>query len=114
MAQRVDAALENSHILDQASDTSSFLQTPNLNQRNEKEERESRPKREIRLAPAEYVSLFEEVDLETFKEYRDARLDPYKAVLTGINFLLVDVSDYVKGVHTREHPPYRQVLPRLM
>lgn len=64
--------------------------------------------------PVEYVSLFEGIT-EPLKEDRDSLLDPYTAVLTGINQLLIEVAHYIK--QQRDPPdllPPPHVMIRLM
>ena len=86
MAQRKNAGQENLHTLDRVSTTSSSIQI----QKRTMETSDSSIKR-----PTEYVSLFEG-DKERLMNDRDYRLDVRRAIFTGINTLLMEVSDYVK------------------
>ena len=62
--------------------------------------------------PTEYVSLFEG-DKERLMNDRDYRLDVRRAIFTGINTLLMEVSDYIKEGRTERSQSSCQIYSKL-
>ena len=51
---------------------------------------------------------------DSLKEERDSEIDTYRAVLTGMNQLLVEMADYIKEKRNTQVCPPRKVVSRLM
>lgn len=68
---------------------------------------------EVLPSPKEYVSLFQGAT-EALQKERDSRLNPYAAVLTGFNKLLVEVANYTREKYDPPEIPSRQVFVRLL
>ena len=106
MSHRKSDISENLPTHDQVSPASSSHQTPKTTPLTNE-------RCKAFTTPVEYVSLFEGVT-ESLKEERDSRLDPYAAVFTGFNKLLVEVADYLRAKQDPPDVPPRQVITRLM
>lgn len=65
------------------------------------------------MIPAEYVSMFKG-NTDLLKEERDSEIDTYRAVLTGMNQLLMEMADYIKEKRNTQVCPPRKVVSRLM
>ena len=63
--------------------------------------------------PVEYVSLFED-DKERLMNDRDCRLDVRRAIFTGFNTLLMEVSDYIKEGRAERLQSSCQIYSKLM
>lgn len=51
---------------------------------------------------------------DLLKEERDSEIDTYRAVLTGMNQLLMEMADYIKEKRNTQVCPPRKVVSRLM